>query len=145
MATVVSNTGEVGDAVQPRQHIGVTAAQATYAIPATGDGTAANDIIQMVEVPNGATILDLWVSSTDIDTDGTPAVVFSVGDGGDVDRFVLDSTIGQAGGVARLNNPAGCGYSYTADDTIDIKIVTVADVKAAGTIVLTVFYSTSGV
>lgn len=144
MPTVVSSTSEVGDLASPRSNIGVTVQQASYTVPTSGDGTAAGDIIQMLEVPIGATILDVWLSCTDIDTNGAPAVVLSVGDGGDVDRFILDSTIGQAGGYARLNNTAGAAYTYTADDTIDVKVVTAAATKAAGTIVLTVFYTTSG-
>jgi hypothetical protein len=95
----------------------------------------------MVKVPAGATILDVTMACTDIDTDATPAVALQVGDGGSATRFIGTSTIGQGGGVARLDQFGGLGYQYTVDDTIDVKISTVADAKAAGTLTLAVRYT----
>jgi hypothetical protein len=141
MATVTSS--EVGTDDQAVDRVGLIAVKASYSVPATGDGSAANDVIQMVKVPAGASIIDLWLSSTDIDTDASPAVILHVGDGGDADRYIASSTVGQAGGVARLSAIAGVNYTYTADDTIDVTIGTVAATKAAGTLVLTVLYVTS--
>jgi hypothetical protein len=139
MATVLGT--KAAATVQRRFHIYETIVVSTFSVPATGDGTAANDIIEMVKVPINATITDVLLASTDVDTGGSPAHVMSVGDGGDVDRFILDSTIGQAGGVARLNNQVGAGYKYTADDTVDIKVVTASATKATGTFTMVVRYA----
>lgn len=87
---------------------------------------ALNDVIQMVKIPSGATVLDVILSCDDIDSNGSPAVTLDVGDGSDTDRFIAVSTIGQTGGTARLGSGITddtChGYTYTADDTIDVLI-----------------------
>lgn len=146
MATVYSDLfTSAGVAVKPTRepHSGVFYREARYTIPATGDGTAANDIIQMIPVAKGTTVVDLAVYITDVDTDGSPAHTFDVGDGDDVDRFIDGSTKGQTGGRAFLGDSVAAtvagvggavGYTYTADDTIDIKIVTAAATKAAGAV-----------
>lgn len=146
MATVSSS--KVADTVPTRTpHNGVVAVKATYAVPASGDGTAADDIIQMVKVPKGATILDVTLTSEDLDSNGTPTIVLDVGDGDDPDRFIDGSNVAQAGGVARLGSGVaaaatdGLFYTYTAEDTIDVKVVTAAATKAAGNITLAVLYT----
>ena len=138
MATVTGT--KVSATVQARAGIKIVEVVSVFAVPVTGDGSAANDIIQMVKVPSGATILDVTMACTDIDT-GTPAVALQVGDGGSATRFIGTSTIGQGGGVARLDQFGGLGYKYTADDTIDVKISTVAATKAAGTLTLVARYT----
>ena len=118
---------------------GVLAVVGTYAL---GAALALNDVIQMVTVPAGATILDVLLAVTDLDTGGSPAIVLTVGDGGDTDRFVTASTVGQAGGVARLNATTGAGYKYTAKDTIDVLVSTgPATGATSGTVSLTVLYT----
>lgn len=147
MATVSST--KVASTVPAREpHSGVVAVKATYTHPATGDGSAAGDIIQMVKVPKGAMILDLALSAEDLDTNGSPTITLDVGDGGDVDRFIDGATIGQTGGIVRLGQGVAAaavdgahGYVYTEDDTIDVKVVDAAATKAAGTITLTVLYT----
>ncbi len=57
----------------------------------------AADVYQMVQIFAGETVHDVKVKSSDLDA-GT-ALVFDVGDDGDVDRYIDGSTIGQAGGV----------------------------------------------
>lgn len=101
----------------------------------------ADDVIQMLPVQKGAIILEVILAVDDLDDDGTPAVVLSVGDASDDDRFITASAAGQAGGVSRLNNVAGLLYKYTADDTIDLKVQTVPDSAVAGTVTLAVCMS----
>lgn len=127
--------------VHARTHLGVTVSVGTYAMPATGDGTALNDVIEMVKIPAGSTILDMTLTSTDIDTNATPLVGLQVGDGGSAARFIATSIIGRTGGMARLDQFAGVGHLYTVDDTIDVLIQAVAATKAAGTIRLAVTYT----
>ena len=90
----------------------------------------------------GHRILDVILSATDMDSNGTPTVAYTVGDGGSANRFITTSTIGQTGGVARLNNQVGHAYEYTADDTIDVTVGTASATFVAGTLTLTVLYTT---
>lgn len=99
-----------------------------------------NDVIQMVKVPKGAVITAITLACPDIDTNVSPTVTLSVGDGGSTARFISASTIGQAGGVASLSVPGGLGYTYTADDTIDVLIAAATATFAAGDITLVVKY-----
>lgn len=122
--------------VQPRDHLGVIPVYATFTATVA---LALNDVIEMVKVPKEAVILDIILTSTDIDTGA--AATMSVGDGGSVARYITDSTVGQAGGMVRLTNYAGVGYVYTANDTIDVKITTAPAGGGTGTIGLMVFYS----
>lgn len=100
----------------------------------------AADVYQMVQVFAGETVHDVKVKSSDLD--GATALVFDIGDDGDVDRYIDGSTIGQTGvsdttGVADL-----APYEYSADNTIDI-LCTVApgtDV-ATGTLEMWVYVS----
>lgn len=150
MATVYSTLFDSsGNALQPTRtpHQGVFHRKATYTFPTTGDGTTANDIIQMIPVSKGTTVLDLILTVEDIDTNGSATVVFDVGDGDDVDRYMDGITTGQAGGVATIGASVaaaavdGVFFTYTADDTIDIKVVTAAATKAAGVVTLVAILS----
>lgn len=109
-----------------------------YAITAA---LALNDVIQMVKVPSGAQIVGMTLGATDLDTGGSPAIVLDVGDGDDTDRFIDGATVGQAGGSTSALAVAGFGYTYTAEDTIDV-LVQVAPATGAttGTITLRVDY-----
>lgn len=113
---------------------------------------ALNDVIQMVPIPQGAFIQGITLSSTDTDTNGSPAIIYDVGDGSDTDRFIDGSTIGQAGGVVTNNGTVvptassgviatGLGYKYTVDDTIDVLVQVAPGTGAtSGSILLTVTY-----
>lgn len=69
---------------------------------------ALNDVLRMVKLPPGHRVVDLQVDCDDLDTNGTPAIVLDVGiEGGDVDAFIDGSTVGQAGGFARMAAIAG--------------------------------------
>lgn len=140
MATTYSSTA-VASTVPARSpsSAGLTAVKATYAL--TG-ALVVNDVIQMVKVPLGAVIYGVVLSVPDLDSAGSPAVILAVGDGSDDDRFITGSTVGQAGGVAMLNAASGHGYTYTADDTVDVKVTTAPGTSATtGTITLTVVFA----
>lgn len=101
-----------------------------------------NDVIQMIRVPEGATIISVTLGSDDLDTNGAPAITLDVGDGGDVDRYIAASTIAQAGtipveGILKT----GFGYTYTTEDTIDVMVKAAPATGAAtGTIRLSATY-----
>lgn len=146
MATVTSDKVDAGiPAREP--HSGVCSVKASFTVPTTGDGSAANDVIQMVKVPDGATVLEVIFTSEDLDTNATPTIVFDVGDGGDADRYIDGTTIGQTGGVIRLGSGVAAAtadalfHTYTADDTIDVTVTAAAATAAEGVITLTVLYT----
>ena len=112
--------------------VGPKIRKATYSITAAIAG--GTNVIEMIPVYAGETVVDVTLMSTDLDTNGSPAIDLNVGDAADVDRFITTSTVGQAGGVARLND--NVGHVYTADDTLDINIETAAATGAAGTLTL---------
>lgn len=135
-------TDKVASTVQARAGIGIESVFATYTITAA---FVINDVIQMVKVPKGATVLELVFHTTDLDT--STGIVLQIGDGDDVDRYVKDSAIGQTGGTVRLGagivNNSGANYTYTAEDTIDVKVTTAASGTAAtsGTLSMAVIYA----
>lgn len=138
MASTLTSS-KVASTVMTRKVEDLTAVWATYTLTAA---LVINDVIQMVKVPAGATIIDVLVSAPDLDTGSSPAIVLAVGDGTTPARFISGSTIAQAGGIAKLGVVAGVLYQYTADDTIDIKVITAPATGATeGTISLMVLYS----
>lgn len=141
MATTYS-ASKVASTVQSRAGIGMEAVFETYEAAVA---LVINDVIQMVKVPVGATILDVILGVDDLDS-GTD-VTLSVGDGTTVNRFISAATIGQGGGVVRLGQgitgaaAADCvGYEYAAEDTIDIKVIA-APTGGTGTLKLVVIYT----
>lgn len=137
MATL--QTSKVASSVSSRTPIDITAVYATYTLTAA---LALNDKIEMVKIPKGATILDMTLTSSDVDSGGSPAIIFDVGDGDDTDRFIDGSTIGQAGGIQKPNVNTGMNYTYTADDTIDVLVQAgPATGATSGTIKLNVIYT----
>lgn len=102
---------------------------------------ALNDVVQMFKIPAGAKVCEVVLSSTDIDTNGTPLVTLDVGDANSATRFISASQIGRTGGVARLDQFAGLGYTYTADDIIQVKVSAAPATSVVGTVVVTVFYT----
>ncbi len=100
---------------------------------------ALNDVIQMQRVPKGAKIMDVTLHADDID--GGTTSVLAVGDGGDIDRFITGSTIGQAGGTTTaIVRSTGVGYEYTVEDTIDVTCTTAPTSGTTGTLKLIVRY-----
>lgn len=111
---------------------GVVARSALYTFVAA---QSAGDVVQMVPVPRGCQVLDLLVQY-DGKGAGADFTVNGVGDGGSQTRYIATSFSGSA--VVRC--AGGFGYSYSVDDTIDVRIGTIVSATAGGTIRLTVTY-----
>jgi hypothetical protein len=130
----------VASGIQPRAELGLNCVSETYELTAA---LVLDDVIQMVKIPVGAIIQEVILSVDDLD--GATSLTLSVGDGDDPNRYIQASTIGQAGGTARMAmvTTIDChNYTYTADDTIDVHAEAVSGSETAtGTIVLTVFYT----
>ncbi|ALS63620.1 hypothetical protein [Pandoraea apista] len=87
-----------------------------------GAALALNDVIASPTLPKGATIVDVIVTATDLDTNGTPTISLDVGYGDDPDYFIQASTIGQTGGVARASAPTAKPLLLALNDTVDVTV-----------------------
>jgi len=132
MATVTADRAASG--IPPRvQEKGVWTEVSTYECSTT----AADTVIQMMKVAAGTTVLDGYIIYDDLGT----GLTADVGDGDDVDRYIDGANTATAALLTRFALGAGgltFPYTYTADDTIDIKNL---GGNATGTITLVVFFT----
>jgi len=82
-------------------------------------GLAATDTIEAIEVPAGTIVLS---AGYEIITAGTGTGTLSLGDAGDVDRYV--AAVVQTGAGQKAALAANVPHLYTAADTIDLKSAT---------------------
>jgi hypothetical protein len=145
MATITADAALSQSAFRPPTGGILGVREAVYTSTAA---LALNDVIQMVPMAkNERAVGGQLIVETDLDTNGAPAIVLSVGDGVDTDRYISSTTIAQTGGVVNwgLNidtaaEAATYNYKYPAADTIDILVNTAAATPVAvGTIRLRVF------
>lgn len=122
---------------------------ADYAL--NGVALAAGDIIEMLPLPAGYVPVDVIAASPDLDSGGSPAITLDVGllsgawgknsaSSTIGAEFISASTVGQAGGIARMSNAAGAllAPDVTQDRSVGIKVGTgPATGATTGTIRLT--------
>jgi hypothetical protein len=96
----------------------------------TSASLAAGDIIDLGPIEPGVKPLDVMLISDDLDTNGTPTITLSVGilnaakDDLDGTAWIVASTVGQAGGVARATtNTCYNAGSSTSERRLGIKVV----------------------
>lgn len=91
----------------------------TYSVSAA---LSANDVLQMMKIPNGATIIDGYTRFI-----GAPAFAWTVGDGNSTARYAAALTASASAATGTVNpfSKSQLPYTYTADDTIDIKLTVV--------------------
>ncbi len=106
------------DNQSPREvHAGVVTETAEY----TGSASfSAGDVVQMVQVPKGAKVLEVTISGNQW-TSGSADAAYIVGDGNDVDRYMTTASVSSVV-IARMGAVTGHNYEYTADDTVDVTI-----------------------
>ena len=92
-----------------------------------GVALSAGDVIQMVKVPAGAVINDMTVT---ISSSAQSYTITGLGDGNNTTRYLASSSLVLVQAV-RMTQPGGFGYSYSAEDTIDIVVGTVTSGTAA--------------
>ena len=86
-------------------------------------------------IPKGFVLTSLSVVVPDLDTGGSPALTFAIGDAADDDRYIATgATTGQAGGTNTTLASTGLNYEFTADTEIVWKTAAAAATAAAGTI-----------
>ncbi len=109
----------------------------------------ATDIIELAQIPPNAEPIDFILTCDDLDSDGTPTIVFDLGimsgDWGNTDgartcgaEILSGSTLAQAGGVERPTLKTAFRLAPSAEArSIGMKITTVAATPAAGSVNLT--------
>lgn len=138
MATFTSTACQTfnggGSFINPPKYIenGVVARSAVYTFTAA---QSAGDILQMVPIPKGAHILDVAVQFPGQSAAGISAT-YAVGDGTTAGRFLVSTSA-----FTVTHATLGLGYSYSAEDTIDLSFSSVTSATAGGTVRLTVLYA----
>lgn len=133
MATFKSDSvaSDMGYIPFPQGDVGVRAGE--YTISAA---LAAADVIQLVNINKGETVLGYFLEVPDLDTNGSPAITLDLGTDGDTDLFLDNSNLGQAGGTSNLLVKP---VTFAADGSIDLKVATgPATGATSGTIKLSV-------
>lgn len=115
---------------------------------------ALNDILELAPIPPECRVLDMILTSTDMDSGGSPAILLDVGvmSGAWQDpdsartcgaEFFSASNIAQAGGMARPTLRTAFEVAPASTyRSIGVKINTAAATFVAGTLGLTVFFAT---
>lgn len=103
---------------------------------AGGVAVSAGDVVQMVRIPAGATIHSVRYSGGLCE--GSTCIV---GDGGVTNRYAATASASSISLVTDCMALEGHGYTYTADDTIDITYDAAASPTALGVVTLEVTYS----
>lgn len=130
-------TTQTADGVQPKSlRVGLICETAIYSVGA-GLSLSAGDVIQMIKVAKGASLVYLAVSG------GSGDALISVGDGIDDDRYIAAGTMSSASGVVRTItlHSANTPYVYSTDDTIDLAVSTVSVGTITGGFHMTAIFS----
>lgn len=125
---------EISAGVQPKGlRVGLIAASAIYSFTAVS--LTASDSVQLIKVPQGATVVGMLVSATH--TAGS----ITIGDGVDTDRYHAGYAMSASAGVSTMSGMY-VPYTYSTDDTIDATIsASVSMSLGSGAINLTVIYA----
>ncbi len=130
MATILGTKAAAG--IQPKGlRVGTVCVATTYSMAAS---LSVGDVIQMIKVPAGATVVSLTLSS------GSGQGVVKVGDGINTARYMtgyLNSVAAATSIITKLYTP----YTYSTDDTIDILVSLVSTGVITGGFNMTVIMS----
>ncbi|TXH19061.1 MAG: hypothetical protein E6R03_01110 [Hyphomicrobiaceae bacterium] len=106
-----------------------------------------NDVGAVAILPAGHRLVEMVYDSDDLDTNGTPTIVASVGpvNAGETDlsaTWASAISASQSGTSAQpVLTPAALRYSAATDTKIGIKFTAASATKAAGTVGLTLLYA----
>ena len=157
MATIATlyKSGEVdGNSSYTHHPAGMFVRKTVYTSPVF----VVNDVVQLVDILAGETLHGVILKSTDIDTNGSPAIVLDLGYGNSTtetastsDDIIDGSTIGQAAGLALANawgtdEDGGTSFAagpldFSSDDTIDLHVIVAPATGVVGTISLWAYIS----
>ena len=133
MATLTATAAspQVATRVMPYGIYSITAGPYSFA-------ASSGDVVQMLKVPSGFKVKDALFRSViqPLSAGGGVSCVYRVGDGDSVTRFISSTGL-TTGTIARLSNgitTAGAAnpiYTYTANDTVDVTISSIAGTDSA--------------
>jgi len=97
---------------------------------------AADDTVTMFRLHPRFRVTGGMLKASDLDTNGSPAIVLSLGDADDDDRYFSGATVGQAGGFTTTLAATGMDYVTTKYTDVVLKVTTGPGTGAAtGTVV----------
>lgn len=99
---------------------------------------AAADTVALCKLPAGHVPVDFILDTDDLDTDGVPTITMKAGiiGGADDGALIATSTVGQAGGLARLDVVAGRRLAPAdVDRLIGLTVVAGAATGAVGGVI----------
>ena len=74
---------------------------------------AANDIVQLVQVPNGYKVLNVTIDVDPLDSNASPTLTGTVGDGSSAARYITLTAAQLKSGIVQPNNVTGStGFVY---------------------------------
>lgn len=91
---------------------------------------ALNDTIHVADLPEDMVPVDAVLVSDDLDTNGAPAIALDFGVTDSTECFLNNSTVAQAGGVARADQKAG--FRLAPSSSKRQVLITVAVAPATG-------------
>lgn len=118
------------DQLSPSSSFVVHALEFTPAITATM--VSSTHTIKIGKLPAHFTVTGLAALPGDLDTGGSPALVFDLGVTGDTNAFLAGSTTAQTGGNSQALTTAGLLYATGADEEEVLMTVTTQAATAAG-------------
>src|SRR4030067_469445 len=126
-----------GVGVQARGGLALLSKTGSFAFT---DVLVANDVIDMVKVPAGATVIEVILAVPALDSATTVTISVGYGDTATLAKFISASTIGQSvtSGVARTSVAGGTGVLFSTETAIRLWVVTGPSTVSSGTITLTV-------
>lgn len=99
-----------------------------------------SDTLQFFYMPANARIVGGYLSSTDMDTNGSPTITLNIGDSGSAARLFSASTVAQAGTTSQTFAAGALGYQYTSKTLVTGTAQANAATGAAGTVELVLLY-----
>lgn len=129
-----------GSGVSVRQGLGLQAVSDSYTMLVA---FVDEDVVNLVKVPGGATILELILDVPAL-TDQAD-VTWDLGDADTTGRYIAGGILGRssAGGIARITVTGSSQYKYTVDTFIQFQIKTVPGATAVtdGVVKLSAIYT----
>ena len=114
MATYTASVAQPG--IQPKGlRVGLVGVKSSFT---TTLSAVAGDVVQMVKVPKGATPLHVMLTGAPV----SGSIIVKVGDGVSAGRYIAGGSLSVGGINAISINREYVPYTYTTDDTIDVKL-----------------------
>lgn len=133
-STACQTVGTTGFFLTPPKYIdeGLIARHALFTLSVAA---SQGDVIQMIPIPKGAHIVDVSVLAL---APVSMTYTLAVGDGNSATRFIASAT---GGNQVAVHATGGLGYSYSAEDTIDVSWTVIGSASTSSSVRLSVLYA----